>query len=74
MNAVTDIVGAITRNAEWIASQAHDSEARYQRAGNAGAALARVVYDYVLDPNGVGLDALNRAYETFMAQHAGNFG
>lgn len=63
----------IDQRLDWLVRGADGAEALFERCRKAGNALAKVVYAYVEDPEGVGTDALRAAWNAYMTQDSGNF-
>lgn len=66
----------IGRQVVFLVRDLNDQAGRYQRAADAGAALAEAVYDDLSweGADGEAKEKLRTAYNTFMALHSGNFG
>jgi hypothetical protein len=68
-----DLRDEMTNTAARLAAGANNAEARFQRASDAGAALAAEVYEYLREPTATCRLSLEAAYRRFMGQHSGGF-
>jgi hypothetical protein len=63
----------IEREVDHLTRRLENWNRRALVATDEGERLARAVYEFLNDPDGVGTDALRAARDRFMAAHAGNF-
>lgn len=72
-NVADGPMAEISRNLDWLERSLGDARSRLACASEAGGKLAAEVYRFTQDPEGVGTDALEAAYGSFMALSSANF-
>lgn len=63
----------IASGANWLADLVKSYETFFNNSKDAGAELAKAVYEFLESPEEVGTNELQRAYGEYMGLHSGNF-
>lgn len=67
--AVIDVMGRVN----YLHRLALDNAGRFEVAKEAGVAMAVAIEEYLVDPEGAGLNTLREAAMAFMSKHSGGF-